>query len=166
MSLRFSVSVLASLAAFFVTVAEARALDKLASYGPPLPGSDRLTLDGDPALMMIARVDRFLLRELEASIAARPAKWTRDVSSAADYEKSVEPNRRHLSQIIGLRNGRGEFARVQLLYENLGISQRTRMTYYVSYQSNLPYADRETFEFLHEYLRWPRPAEVGNGTQR
>jgi hypothetical protein len=62
----------------------------------------------------------------------------------------------HHSGLFAERN-RGEFARVQLLYENLGISQRTRISYYESYLPNLPYSDRESFEFLHEHLRWPRP---------
>ena len=52
---------------------------------------------------------------------------------------------------------RGEYARVQLLYENLGIADRTRITYYAPYQRGVPYAERQTFDFLHEQLAWPRP---------
>ncbi len=48
-----------------------------------------------------------------------------------------------------------EFARVQLLYENLDVGGRTAMTYYGSYMNNTPYTDRETFDFLHEHLQWP-----------
>lgn len=115
MNLRILSRVLGCLAVLLAVAAESPALDKLASYGPPLPGTERLTLDGDPALVMIAGVDRFLLRELDASIAARPAKWKRDSSSAASYEQSVEPNRQHLSQIIGLRDPRIEFADLELV---------------------------------------------------
>jgi dienelactone hydrolase len=47
-----------------------------------------------------------------------------------------------------------EFAKVQLLYENLDIADRVAMTYYGSYLNNKPYTDRETFDFLHKHLRW------------
>jgi dienelactone hydrolase len=49
-----------------------------------------------------------------------------------------------------------EFAKVRLLYENMGVADRTAMTYYGSYQNKTPYSDRETFDFLHKHLRWPR----------
>ena len=62
----------------------------------------------------------------------------------------------HHSGPVADRN-RGEFARVQLLYENLGIGSRARWAYYGAYQSNVPYAERETFDFLHEQLQWRKP---------
>lgn len=50
---------------------------------------------------------------------------------------------------------RGEYARVRLLYENLGIADRVRFTYYPAFLPSLPYAERETFEFLSQQLKWP-----------
>src|SRR5688572_27726642 len=53
-----------------------------AESGPPLEGTVPLTLEGDLAEQMIAGVDRFLLTELENSIAKREAYWRRDTTSA------------------------------------------------------------------------------------
>src|SRR5262249_8784618 len=50
--------------------------------------------------------DRFLLREIDESTARRPRYWKRDVSSAAAYEASIEPNRRRLAHILGVRDRR------------------------------------------------------------
>jgi dienelactone hydrolase len=107
--------VLLALAILTVTTAAADAQTKLTAYGPPLPGTERLTLEGDPAAVMIAGVDRFLLGELEASIASRSAHWKRDTSSSEAYDKSVELNRQHLARIIGLRDPRVEFADLELV---------------------------------------------------
>ena len=73
-----------------------------------------LTLEGDIASHLVAGVDKFLLDELAASVAKRPAYWNRDFSSHEAYEKSVEPNRKRLAQILGLRDSRTAFAGLQL----------------------------------------------------
>ena len=44
----------------------------------------------------------FIDRKLAASVEARGRHWSRDFSSTAAYESSVEPNRRRLRTIIGL----------------------------------------------------------------
>jgi len=49
--------------------------------GEPLPGTEPLVLEGDVASDMVAGVDRFLLRKLEQSIAARGRYWQLDKSS-------------------------------------------------------------------------------------
>ena len=63
-----------------------------------------LTLEGDIASHLVAGVDQFLLDELAASVAKRPAYWNRDFSSHKAYVKSVEPNRKRLAHILGLRD--------------------------------------------------------------
>ena len=73
-----------------------------------------LTLEGDIASHLVAGVDQFLLDELAASVAKRPAYWNRDFSSHEAYEKSVEPNRKRLAHILGLRDSRTAFAGLQL----------------------------------------------------
>ena len=73
-----------------------------------------LTLEGDIASHLVAGVDKFLLDELAASVAKRPAYWNRDFSSHETYEKSVEPNRKRLAHILGLRDSRTAFAGLQL----------------------------------------------------
>ena len=73
-----------------------------------------LTLEGDIASHLVAGVDQFLLDELAASVAKRPAYWDRDFSSHEAYVKSVEPNRKRLAHILGLRDSRTAFDGLQL----------------------------------------------------
>ncbi|MGB0549149.1 MAG: hypothetical protein ACPGR8_08440 [Limisphaerales bacterium] len=73
-----------------------------------------LTLEGDIASHLVAGVDQFLLDELAASVAKRPAYWDRDFSSHEAYVKSVEPNRKRLAHILGLRDVRTVFDGLQL----------------------------------------------------
>src|SRR5215813_9301216 len=74
--------------------------------GAPLPGTKPLTMGGDIASELVAGVDRFLLRQVDESTARRSRHWKRDVSSAAAYEASVEPNRMRLAHILGVRDRR------------------------------------------------------------
>ena len=67
----------------------------------PLPGTEPLTQQGDLSAQMVAGIDRFLMRETEASVARRARHWKRDFSSPEAYAKSVEPNRQRLRKIIG-----------------------------------------------------------------
>ena len=69
-----------------------------------------LTLEGDIASHLVAGVDQFLLDELAASVAKRSAYWNRDFSSHEAYVKSVEPNRKRLAHILGLRDARTAIA--------------------------------------------------------
>src|SRR5688572_10658588 len=68
----------------------------------PLPGTKRLSMEGDLASQMVEGIERFLLRETEASIQRRPARWKRDTSSAERYAGSVAPNRDRLVRILGV----------------------------------------------------------------
>jgi dienelactone hydrolase len=65
-----------------------------------------LTLEGDISSLMIAGVDRFLLRELDFSIERRSILWRRDFTSADAYQTSIEPNRQRFAKMIGLRDSR------------------------------------------------------------
>ena len=59
----------------------------------PLPNTNKLTQEGDISSQMVEGVDRFLLMQLDASIAKRAAHWQRDLSSPEAYIKSVAANR-------------------------------------------------------------------------
>lgn len=74
-----------------------------------LPGTKPLTREGDITSQLVDGVDRFLLQELEKSIAARATYWKRDFSSPDAYYKSIEPNRKHLAHILGVRDPRIAF---------------------------------------------------------
>jgi dienelactone hydrolase len=66
-------------------------------------------MEGDIASQLVDGVDRFLLRQIEASVEARRQHWKRDFSSADAYNKSIEPNRKRLSHILGVRDARVSF---------------------------------------------------------
>ena len=76
---------------------------------PPLPGTKPLTWTGDIASRMVDGVDKFLLRQLDRSVRRRAAHWRRDPSSPAAYDRSIEPNRKRLAHILGLRGARVAF---------------------------------------------------------
>jgi len=71
-----------------------------------LAATEPLTLQGDIASNLVAGVDRFLLRELEASIPRRASFWQRDFSSEEAYNQSIAPNRKRLAEMLGMRDER------------------------------------------------------------
>jgi len=76
------------------------------------------------------RRDRCILsREIERSVAERQIFWKRDFSSAAAYEKSVEPNRERLRKIIGATDARLPVVALELVGSTAHvarIAERTR----------------------------------------
>lgn len=82
------------------------ALVSLAYSQAILPDAQPLTLEGDIAAQLVDGVDRFLLREIDQSLAGRAKYWQRDLSSPVAYDASVKKNRDRLAQIIGLRDAR------------------------------------------------------------
>ncbi len=72
--------------------------------GPPLPGTKPLTMTGDIASELVAGVDRFLLKQIDQSVANAESHWRRDFSSLRAYDASVEPNRKRLKHILGIRD--------------------------------------------------------------
>ena len=86
----------------------------------PVLDTAPLTLEGDIASQLVAGVDRFLLRELANSVARREQHWQRDFASHEAYANSVEPNRRHLAHIIGLRDRRIQFEGLTLTSTTAG----------------------------------------------
>lgn len=79
------------------------------------PGTEPLTMDGDIASHMIDGIDRFLLREIDKSVEQRAAHWKRDFSSPAAFQQSIEPNRKRLAQILGVRDARVPFESPELV---------------------------------------------------
>jgi dienelactone hydrolase len=69
-----------------------------------LPGTRPLTLTGDIASELVAGVDRFLLKQIDESAKKREQYWRRDFASLQAYDASVEPNRKHLAHILGIRD--------------------------------------------------------------
>jgi dienelactone hydrolase len=80
---------------------------------PQLAGTRPLTMEGDIARSLVAGVDRFLLNELQASIAGREKFWQRDFASTDAYTRSLESNRARLARILGVRDPRVPFSTVE-----------------------------------------------------
>ncbi|MBI4552058.1 MAG: hypothetical protein HY710_07330 [Candidatus Latescibacteria bacterium] len=66
-----------------------------------IPGTQPLTTQDDLAAQMVAGIDAWLGRELDASAARRARHWHRDFISHESYVRSIEPNRQRFRQIIG-----------------------------------------------------------------
>ncbi|MES2736884.1 MAG: hypothetical protein V4672_11230 [Verrucomicrobiota bacterium] len=74
----------------------------LAALALQLPGTAPLEPNPDFSARMVAGIDRFLLRETEAVKDRRGSFWKRDFTSPEAYEASVQPNRKRLSEILGV----------------------------------------------------------------
>jgi dienelactone hydrolase len=85
------------------------------AQGRALSGTELLKIEGDIASQLVDGVDRFLLRELESSIARRKGYWQRDFSSHAAYLQSVARNRHHLGHQLGVRDVRVKDTEPRLL---------------------------------------------------
>jgi dienelactone hydrolase len=81
----------------------------------PLPGTQPLTMEGDIAATMVEGIDRFLLKQIEESVAKREQHWKRDFSSPEAYNKSIEPNRKRLAKILGVVDERVKFDAPELV---------------------------------------------------
>jgi dienelactone hydrolase len=79
---------------------------KIISDGPPLEGTARLEMQGDIASALVDGADRFLLRQIQASIEKRAAYWKANDSSLAKYGAMIQSNRERLAHILGLRDRR------------------------------------------------------------
>jgi dienelactone hydrolase len=79
-----------------------------------LPDTEPLTWSDDIASRLVDGVDRFLLDKLERSIEGRAEHWHRDFSSSEAYNKSIEPNRKRLAHILGVRDDRVPFDGMEL----------------------------------------------------
>jgi len=86
-----------------------------AADASPLPGTSSLTWTDDIASRMVSGADKFLLREIDASVERRARHWRRDLSSPQKYADSVEPNRQRLAHILGVRDPRVPFEAPELL---------------------------------------------------
>ncbi len=82
----------------------------IGQVAPPssLPDTRSLDWDDDIASRMVAGADRFLLHEIEQSVDRRAGSWNRNFQSRSAYEASIEPNRKRLAHILGVRDKRHE----------------------------------------------------------
>lgn len=81
----------------------------------PLSGTALLTQTGDLTSNLVAGVDRFLLHQIDESVAGRAQYWHRDFASAEAYNRSVTTNRQRLAHILGVRDARAAETTPELL---------------------------------------------------
>ena len=62
--------------------------------------------EADLSARMMDGAHRFIERKIAESVSKRTQFWSRDFSSAAAYEKSVQSNRAHFQTIIGAVDAR------------------------------------------------------------
>src|SRR5262249_52955348 len=103
------------LPAFNASAEDAVKDPKLAATHEPLAGSQPLTMKGDIASQLVEGVDRFLLKKIDESVERRARDWKRDFSSAEAYRDSIEPNRKRLARILGVRDPRVPFDSPELV---------------------------------------------------
>src|SRR6478735_4167474 len=70
----------------------------------PLAGTKPLTEGGDLASKMVDGIDRFLLRKIEDASAGRARFWEWDHEGLDGHNAAMEPNRKRLRSILGLRS--------------------------------------------------------------
>ena len=66
-----------------------------------MAGTEPLVMDEPLDVVMVRGINYFAERELADSPNRRAAKWNRDYSSPEAYQRSIEPNRQRLREIIG-----------------------------------------------------------------
>src|SRR6185437_12335914 len=88
----------------FIVAVTAPAITPL--HAEPLPDTKPLMHEGDLAAQMVEGIDKYLMRELAASVKKRRQYWKPDFSSAEAYTKSVQPNRERLKKILGVVDAR------------------------------------------------------------
>jgi dienelactone hydrolase len=93
----------------FLLAVSLMVLPAVAIAAEPLPETKPLTAEGDLAAQMVAGIDKYLMRALEASVERRKQYWKPDFSSPEAYTKSVQPNRERLKKILGVVDERVPF---------------------------------------------------------
>jgi dienelactone hydrolase len=90
-------------------------LSGLSLKAQPLPQTKPLERDGDLAAQMIAGIDKYLMRDLAASVEKRSQFWKHDFSSPEAYTKSLQPNRERLKKILGVVDRRISPVEIELI---------------------------------------------------
>ena len=78
-------------------------------------GTTPLTIEGDLASQMVDGIDRFLLKEIETTVATRAERFKVDTSSPEAYEASLKPHREKLAKFLGIRDARLPFAAPEII---------------------------------------------------
>lgn len=108
------------------------------AYSQQMSNTKPLTLEGDIASHLVDGADRFLLKQLESTIAARARYWNRDTSSIEAYNKSIAANRERLAEITGVVDDRKSFADLDILARTDGPVEAARSDMFTAYNVRWP----------------------------
>ncbi len=128
------------------------------------PGTRPLTESRDLADVMMDGLHRFIEHKIDTSPERRTRYWHRDCSSPAAYERSIQPNRERLQEILGLVDPRVPVRNHFDAGERQGRQVR-ELEGHVQWE--MPYFDLgSTFNYAEmAYLMVPRPFMVERGHQ-
>jgi dienelactone hydrolase len=91
-----------------------------------LPGTKPLDMKGDLAAQMVAGIDAYLMKALDASVEKRRQAWQPDTSSPEAYRKWLAPKREKLRKILGVVDRRVPFADLEYLCAGAGPERPVR----------------------------------------
>jgi dienelactone hydrolase len=86
-----------------------------AGVAAPLPGTEPLTEQADFADRLVTAADAFLLEQIDRAAAERDGRWQVDLASPEAYQTSIEPQRKQLSHMLGLRDKVNVDAAIELV---------------------------------------------------
>jgi len=116
-----------------------------------LPGTERLTMEGDLSIKMLDGAHRFIDEKINQSVADRSKLWSRNFSSAQAYDQSVEPNRKRFMKYIGVEDKAAPFPN-----DNVGLMESNPSVYMQKIAIN---NDKEVVAETSTYrvyqVRWP-----------
>jgi dienelactone hydrolase len=116
-----------------------------------LPGTQHLTWQGDLSVKMLDGAHKFIEERIDASVSSRPKLWTRDLSSPAAYEASVESNRRRFMKCIGVEDKSTPPAN-----HNVGLEEKYADVFMQKISvDNDPDRIGETDKYIIYQVRWP-----------
>lgn len=81
----------------------------------PLPGTQPLTIEGDIAAQLVAGVDKFLLRKIDESAAARDKAWPRNFATPEERAEFLKAKRKRMALMLGVRDERVPFEAPELV---------------------------------------------------
>ena len=91
---------------------------------PVLPDTAALEGESDLAVEMVEGIHRYLDRATQQAAANRESFWDRDYGSEVAYERSVEPNRKGLSRILGVVDARVPIEALEFVaHRGLGLAE-------------------------------------------
>jgi dienelactone hydrolase len=116
-----------------------------------LPGTEKLTMEGDLSEQMMDGAHGFIERKINESVIGRAKYWNRNLTGREAYESSVEPNRMRLMKCIGVEDKNEPFINYRIgLPDNRPVMHMQKISL-----DNDPTIIAETSKYQVFQVRWP-----------